>query len=669
MSDTGLSAAAQAGNLADLIDDALEQLAVHDVEMPALDAAHDAPLPSLLAQCEDLLSELSDNAPCIRLIASPGPIDQVTRREIERQPNAALVDTMQFVPAIASGTSGQLPHPLDERDQISVGSAALTSMLNAHFRKGLRPVILVDLLEQSDWRTVLAMIEGVGLELHCVLLTCHPLRNYLIARHRNLLRSELNTLEAYCEICGEFLDRIGNVPTIKLEDLAHDTVQFALELRKALNLGANFGFPAEDGTVLDPIARSVLYFPDGAFAIEESLEGERYKAVCNRLGYQVDQLIETNDISDSSTLRLDQPCPSINPRASTHEHAYIGGMLTQFAAAIEQPHVPSPPSIGLGSLISLIEECLNSGNDVLDSLDHAAQKLPVRDRALFTIASAAHFAAAGDRLLAENMLTEAEHLVQVEDRQIQLLIANVLCILGQEKAAVQKLVHDALLGPMAMPDAVSRPLRNLLEQLTKKDITEHGHALLLAHLEANPPARDGRKRLMIEIGTTREAVLEQGSTEKLAARCFDLGIDFITVDMDPYNTRRAQRMFRRLGFPFRAITAKGEDFLAETREVIDYCFLDAYDFDHGNHTEIRQGRYESFLGSRISDEACHKMHYDCATSLASKLAKGGVICFDDTWTDGDGNWTAKGTTAVPFLIENGFEVIEARNRAILLKRD
>jgi hypothetical protein len=61
------------------------------------------------------------------------------------------------------------------------------------------------------------------------------------------------------------------------------------------------------------------------------------------------------------------------------------------------------------------------------------------------------------------------------------------------------------------------------------------------------------------------------------------------------------------------------------------------------------------------------MHLECAQALHSKLSATGVICVDDTWLD-DGKWRAKGTLAVPYLLEHGFEIVEARNRAALLRR-
>jgi hypothetical protein len=137
--------------------------------------------------------------------------------------------------------------------------------------------------------------------------------------------------------------------------------------------------------------------------------------------------------------------------------------------------------------------------------------------------------------------------------------------------------------------------------------------------------------------------------------------------MDPHNSRSAERLFESLNMPYRAITMKGEDYLRQLTEPVDFVFLDAYDFDHGGHSELRQSRYVKFLGSRIDEAACHQMHLDCAESLLRWLTPHGIICVDDTWTE-DGVWTAKGKLAMPFLLENGFELIDARNRAALLKR-
>lgn len=321
----------------------------------------------------------------------------------------------------------------------------------------------------------------------------------------------------------------------------------------------------------------------------------------------------------------------------------------------------------MAALVPVLSGCL-CATDFPDALDRAAGWLRSDDAALLRMLAGAHFLHVKDIIQAISLISEA--LEDAPQNMPAFYWAGALLYLDMRRP-VQAL--EALSRPLLLPDLLHNISADLLYQKLYKDAAddgiEHGQALLLAALEdgAAKPT-DGRQRVMIEIGTTRETIPGQGSTRQLAQICAKFGIDFITVDMDPANTRRAARMFRRLDLPFRAVTGKGEDFLANFNGVIDYAFLDAYDFDHGKHSELRQTRYEQFLGGRINDDACHQMHLECAQSLAKKLATDGLICFDDTWLDEAGAWTAKGQTAMPFLLENGFEVVEARNNAALLRR-
>src|SRR3546814_9518864 len=62
----------------------------------------------------------------------------------------------------------------------------------------------------------------------------------------------------------------------------------------------------------------------------------------------------------------------------------------------------------------------------------------------------------------------------------------------------------------------------------------HGHEVLLtylrSHVEQSGSRPDGRKPVLIEIGSTRENVAGQGSTRIIADFCQSSNIDFITVD-------------------------------------------------------------------------------------------------------------------------------------------
>lgn len=291
---------------------------------------------------------------------------------------------------------------------------------------------------------------------------------------------------------------------------------------------------------------------------------------------------------------------------------------------------------------------------------------------LLCVALADEFKAGGDNLMAVHYLnTSRQYLDEGDPAAIALLSKRMLSV-GQHAAAldlvVRQSVNDADLDSREK-SALSGSYAKARAEASEK--VQHGHAVLLAHLQSHLEtfrAQTGnRTPILIEIGSTREDVPGQGSTRIIADYCKAEKVDFITVDMDPHNTASAASMFKNMGTGFRAVNQKGEDFLREYQGDMDFVFLDAYDFDHGKHSELRQSRYEKFLGSRIDEAECHQMHFDCAQSVHAKLSPHGVVCVDDTWLV-DGKWSAKGTLAVPYLLEHGFELVDARNRAALLRR-
>jgi hypothetical protein len=255
-------------------------------------------------------------------------------------------------------------------------------------------------------------------------------------------------------------------------------------------------------------------------------------------------------------------------------------------------------------------------------------------------------------------------------------VASRLVGLGQAELAAELITEMAVkgIGPILLSTqeraAVDKANADLHLAAGKK--SEHGHDLLLSalpqHLASYKSTVAPRQPVLVEIGTTREDVPGQGSTRKIALFCKQHGLGFVTVDMDPHNSLLAREMFQQIGTPqFEAITAKGEDYLRQQSGPLDFVFLDAYDFDHGKHSEIRQSRYQQFLGSRIDEQQCHQMHLDCAQSVLAKLTPNGLVCVDDTWLE-NGQWVAKGTLAMPYLLSHQFDLLEARNRAALLGR-
>lgn len=166
---------------------------------------------------------------------------------------------------------------------------------------------------------------------------------------------------------------------------------------------------------------------------------------------------------------------------------------------------------------------------------------------------------------------------------------------------------------------------------------------------------------MIEIGTTREIIPGHDSTPRLYEFCKQKNIKFITVDMDKENTKNIVKRVPGIN----AVTSKGEDYLKSYTGEIDYIYLDAFDFYHDKHSVYRQNKYRDILGTTINDTECHKMHYDCCVNMLDKLSQNCVITFDDIL---DNNFSGKGKTAIPFLLDNGFKVHNIAHQSCTLIR-
>lgn len=197
----------------------------------------------------------------------------------------------------------------------------------------------------------------------------------------------------------------------------------------------------------------------------------------------------------------------------------------------------------------------------------------------------------------------------------------------------------------------------------------HGHDLLIHAMDSRATAEEGvlRGHVCIEIGSTREELPGQGSTVSLAKKCDELGMHFITVDMDPENTDSAIQSLAQINKDFEAVNSKGEDYLARYRGRLDFLYLDAFDVNHKNHAARRRERYKEILGSDINDEACHEMHLKCAIEAVRVMDVGGEIVFDDAWRKADG-WGGKGATAMPYLLDGGFSVTQETKNTVRLSR-
>lgn len=665
------SLSSTADSLPRLLDEALSLLELHGTAFAAADPA--LPFPSLMERCENLLARADAAAPA-RIVLSFG--------RLPARAGMALLDHVPGLNILNDTALGPVRTEAGGRDGIApdlwaeAAAAAFDALSEGSRSGGMRLVLAHDARPGYDHLPVRpeyllpARIERKR-PLAAVIFTDHPLLCWMMLHSQESAVGHYPArLEDYAQRYLAFLEAHPNLPRLDVVDIAagpEDTLRriadiLALDPESALAEGLDSA--AIRGAIALPTG-PMLQDADGRPATEEPLDTPAYLALCARLGHQPDRLPEHAGIRAEKAPvfrhrpRLPRPAPD-------RSIALISAFLPQIDSYLA---VRTGDGImGASDIARMIEDCLGHHDGFYERLDQILAGLSPTDGALLLFGCAAHYAELNQSVHGLGLLAEGVEVIPEGNRPLLVLAAGLYLRMRRPAEAIGLLLSDVRSGPQSLTDAERVLLDKTLAPLMPVQTSEHGHALLIDHLEKSPPAPSERRRVLIEIGTTRERVPGQGSTEKLALLCARTGIDFVTVDMDARNTAMARRMFRRLGLPFRAVTAKGEDFLAGWGGVIDYCFLDAYDFDHGQHSELRQSRYETFLGSRISDAQCHQMHLDCAQSLVQRLAPDGVICFDDTWTDEDGAWTAKGATAMPYLLDHGFEVIDARNRAALLVR-
>lgn len=91
------------------------------------------------------------------------------------------------------------------------------------------------------------------------------------------------------------------------------------------------------------------------------------------------------------------------------------------------------------------------------------------------------------------------------------------------------------------------------------------------------------------------------------------------------------------------------NYLHNFTEKIDLLFLDSYDYC-GDEENIRR---------------CHEHSLNEIKAAWDKLNEKCFVLIDDIFND---NWDGKGKLSVPYLLENGFEVVYYKDSQVLLKR-
>jgi len=227
-----------------------------------------------------------------------------------------------------------------------------------------------------------------------------------------------------------------------------------------------------------------------------------------------------------------------------------------------------------------------------------------------------------------------------------------------QKGCVELLLD--LLRSSAIADVPLADHMQRLETLLGQE-GAHGHALALRWIEQQLPSLP-REGWLVEVGCTREIIEGQNSTVQLATFAQHHGMPFAGIDLDPENIRALRRELGDQGR--RWLQGKGEELLAHWQEPIAVLYLDAYDFWHRSHSKIREEVYNEAYGTAINDNDCQRIHLIAVQQGIRTLIQGGILAIDDTWLDA-GIWQGKGGLAVPWLLQQGWSLQEAANRAVV----
>jgi hypothetical protein len=195
----------------------------------------------------------------------------------------------------------------------------------------------------------------------------------------------------------------------------------------------------------------------------------------------------------------------------------------------------------------------------------------------------------------------------------------------------------------------------------------HGHSVFLEICREKLPdllQEWTRERpWIVEVGCSREIIEGQNSTAQLLELARELELPFAGIDLDHGNIAALKRDYEESNASW--ITGKGEEELQTWGKPIAACYLDAYDFWHTSHSELRQKAYVDTYGSEINDAECHTMHLDAARHCTRLIPPDGILGLDDTWRE-DNQWVGKGALAMPWLLDHGWQLLSSANRSIVL---
>lgn len=297
------------------VQDALDLL--HDRDFLAVPSVASEPLPSLLEQCQILLSEITQPKPfrTVHHFACTG--GTLISKAIAALPNTILLseidplsqlnvkdrnELVPFTPTdILSGLNYSL-RPIDQQTYIETFCAGINVLKENLDRQGYSLVIRDHAHSQfctntfSDNRpTLFEMLRTQGSILGLVTVR-HPLDSYLSLLKNQWLHFNPSTLEDYAKRYHQFLDKHAHLPIVKYEHFVLEAQSTITEIAQILDLTRSefvldfvqiMQLSGDSGRKSDAIAPRSR----GEIPLDTKLfDGpqENYERLCVRLGYNPD---------------------------------------------------------------------------------------------------------------------------------------------------------------------------------------------------------------------------------------------------------------------------------------------------------------------------------------------------------------------------------------------
>jgi hypothetical protein len=174
------------------------------------------------------------------------------------------------------------------------------------------------------------------------------------------------------------------------------------------------------------------------------------------------------------------------------------------------------------------------------------------------------------------------------------------------------------------------------------------------------------KGSIVEIGSSRPG--DSQSTEYLHKLAQQLGVDFVTVDIDK---KQIEDLVAQ-GIP--AVCQKGEDFLSTYDKPISIVYLDNFDWNWRplspeKWTLDQIDEYQEKHNITMTNLMSQAAHVVQSVLLEPKTTANSIIIIDDTWFFNAWDiYNGKGGAAVPYLVAKGYSVLHVEEYGVVLGR-